>query len=82
MTLSPWISCSGNSDSDIHISGDYQLIRQVTAFGWDRVVIIYHGVKVHELTAYEGLAKSMDWCRDHHEKTPEVDFATYAEQQR
>lgn len=78
-----WISCHGTADSDIFQSGPYELVRTTMGFGWDKVVIIYNGVKVRELgPVYEGLAKARAWCDEHAALTPEIDFAQYADMSR
>jgi hypothetical protein len=75
-------SCHGTDNSDIFISDEgYELVRQTLGFEIERVVIIYHGERVHQIQAQEGLAKAMTWCREHN-RIPELHFATYCEQQR
>lgn len=78
-------SCGGTGDSDIYIGHGYELVRHIGGFGVDIVSIIYHGAKVHEIVAQDGLQKAMAWCREDarlREQIPEVDFATHADMQR
>jgi hypothetical protein len=85
MTLQPFKSCHGTSTGDIYISGPYELVRATVGFGIERVAIIYHGQKVHQIEALDGLEKAMRWCLEHHAKpapVPELDFAEYSEIQR
>ena len=67
-----WISTHGTDTSDIYVSPPWELIRRVVGFGTDRVTIIKHGVKVHQIEAQDGLQKAMDWCS--RPTTPETDL--------
>lgn len=60
-----WTSTHGAGESDIYVSGDYELVRKVIGFGIERVTVIYHGDRIHQLEAAEGLRKAMDWCVEH-----------------